>query len=345
MEHLNVAGRRIGPGEPPWIVAEIGANHNGDMGLCRALLEAAHAAGADAVKFQSWSVDSLVSRAEFARHAGGNGDSLEDQVRRFQLTPAQHREVAAWCRDLGIVWFSSCFSGEEVALLERLDVPAYKVASMDVNNLPLLRQVAATGRPVFLATGMATLGEVERAVDTLRAGGSGAIALLHCVALYPAPPERIRLRTMATWARAFDLPVGFSDHTLGVAVPLAAAALGACAIEKHFTTDRALPGWDHAVSADPEEFRALVDGARAAFAALGDEARVVAPEELEKRTAFRRRMVARRALRAGERLVAADVAFKRPGTGIGPDQLEYAVGRRLSRDVAPEDEIEWADFE
>jgi N,N'-diacetyllegionaminate synthase len=349
VERLTIARRSVGPGEPPYVIAEIGANHNGDMELCRRIVDAAREAGADAVKFQSWSKQSLVSRAEYARNTryaklDPSALTLEQAVERYQLTPGQHREIAAYCRQEGITFFSSCFSAAEVELLEELHVPAYKIASMDVNHFPLLDVVAATRKPVLLSTGMATLGEIEAALGRLRRGGAGPVALLHCVALYPCPPGEVNLRNIRTLERAFGVPVGFSDHTLGVAVPLAAVALGACAIEKHFTVDKALPGWDHAISADPAELSALVSGARAVAEALGRAERVVGPAELEKRKAFRRRAVARRDLSRGSSVRAEDLEFKRPGTGIGPDQIEAVAGRTLVRDVAAEEELEWSDL-
>jgi N-acetylneuraminate synthase len=348
MELLTIAGRAVGPGHPPYVIAELGANHNGDMDLCRWLIDAAHAAGADAVKFQSWTRRSLISSAEYARNtryaAERKSPSLVEAVERYQMTADRLREAADYCRSQGVVWFASCFSAEEVELLESLDAPAYKIASMDVNHLPLLRHVASTGKPVLLSTGMATLGEVEHALATLREGGAGPVALLHCLSVYPSPPELVNLRMMSTWAQAFGVPVGYSDHTLGTAVPLAAVALGACAIEKHFTLDRTLEGWDHAISADPAELRALVDGCRDIAAALGSPVRAVSPEELDKRRTFRRGMVAARALRVGERLAAADVDFKRPGVGIRPDELEYVIGRAIARDVEADEELAWADL-
>ena len=347
MESLKLAGRTIGPGSPPYVIAEIGANHNGDLDLCRQLIDAAQACGADAVKFQSWTKRSLISQAEYrrnTRYIGDGSPTLEQAVEQYQLTPEAHREVATYCRDRGVVFFSSCFSRDEVALLESLEVPAYKIASMDVNHLPLLEAVAGTGKPVMLSTGMATVGEVERALAVLRGHGAGPVALLHCVSVYPCPPALVNLRMIPTWQRMFGVPVGYSDHTLGAAVPVAAVAVGACIIEKHFTLDHALPGWDHGISADPSEFRQVVEGAKAAFEALGDEVRRVAPEEIEKRKVFRRRMVAVRELRRGDLVGPDDVDFKRPGTGIQPDELAYVVGRALTRDIAAEEELEWRDL-
>ena len=308
MVQLSIAGRPIGPEHPPYLIAEIGANHNGSVELCRELIHAAVEAGADAVKFQSWTVQSLIGEAEYARNTRYIGDGtpgLREAVEQYQTGEAMLRDIAATCAKAGITWFASAFADDEVALLEELGVPGYKVASMDVTHLPLLASIAATGKPVLLSTGMATLGEVEAAVEALRAGGSGPVALLHCVSVYPCPPELTHLRTLATWREAFGLPVGYSDHTLGVGVPVAAVALGACIVEKHFTTDKALPGWDHGISADPAEFRALAEAAHAAHAALGSGVRRVGEDELAKRRVFRRRMVAARPLKAGSRIAAA----------------------------------------
>lgn len=348
MEKLNIAGRVIGEGEPPYIVAEIGANHNGDMELCRRLIDAAKDCGVDAVKFQSWSRASLISKAEYERntkYGNGNGQpTLEESVRKYQLTPDQHQEVAAYCQKLKLVFFSSVFSRKEVDLLESLAVPAYKVASMDINHLPLLQYLAETRKPLIVSTGLATLGEIERALAVLQRNGSGPVALLHCVSIYPSPPEMVNLENISTLRRAFNVQVGYSDHSLGTAIPLAAVALGATIVEKHFTLDKTLPGWDHAISADPAEMQYLVKEARHVQQALGSAVRTINEAQLEKRKAFRRRLVVTRELKKGERLTEKDVEFKRPGTGISPDELRYALGRVLNRDVESEEELSWADF-
>lgn len=348
MEKLNIGTRTVGAGEPPFIVAEIGSNHNGDMELCRKLIDAAKECGADAVKFQSWTKRSLISKAEYERNtrysAGVNGTTLEQEVERYQLTPEHHREIADYCGDAGICFFSSCFSYEEVDLLESLNVPAYKIASMDVNHLPLLEYVGRTKKPVILSTGLATLGEIERALAALRTGGATAIALLHCLSIYPSPPQIVHLRNMAMLQEAFDVPVGYSDHTLGTSIPLAAVALGACMIEKHFTVDKHLEGWDHAISADPAELKHLASEARSVFDALGQRTRFLTQEQLEKRKAFRRRIVVNQDLKAGQKISRCDIDFKRPGTGINPEELPYVVGRVLARDIEREAELEWSDL-
>ena len=348
MVSCTLNGRSIGSGEPPFVIAEIGANHNGSLDLARRLIDSAQACGVDAVKFQSWSKASLISKAEYARNTRYSGDGrlggLEQEVERYQLTPAQHFEIARHCHDIEMMFLSSVFSPCEVELLDNLGAPAFKIASMDVTHLPLLACVARRHKPVILSTGMATLGEIERAVTVLQAEGASAIVLLHCVSSYPTRPADANLRNLELLMRTFDLPVGFSDHTLGTAVPLAAVALGACMIEKHFTLDTGMDGWDHAISADPREMRALVGGALEVFAALGSPLRTLSGQELEKRKAFRRRLVAAHALARGSQLRAEDVDYKRPGTGIGPEELGYAVGRTLTRDLAADDEIEWADL-
>ncbi len=349
MEKLSIGTRLVGPGELPYIIAEIGANHNGDMDLCKKHIDAAKESGADAVKFQSWSSSSLISKAEYARNTkystGGKPlPSLKEAVEQYQLSAEQHRDIAAYCRKQKVTFFSSCFSKAEVDMLESLQVPAYKIASMDVNYPTLLEYVAHTRKPVILSTGLATLGEVEAALNVLQRAGSGPVALLHCVSIYPSPPEIVHLQNIVTLQRAFNVPVGYSDHALGTSVALASVALGACIIEKHFTVDRNLEGWDHAISSDPDEMRSLVNESKNVFHALGSPVRIINESQMEKRKAFRRRLVVTRAKKKGEALTTADVDFKRPGTGIRPDELSYVVGRTLRRDVAAEDEIEWTDL-
>jgi len=345
METLEIAGRKIGPGEPPYIIAEIGANHNGDIGLCEELIDAARQSGADAVKFQSWSHRSLISKAEYERNArlcSRDQMTLQQAVERYQLTPDMHFRVAEYCRKVNMTMFSSCFSREEVDLLESIDVPAYKIASMDVNYLSLLEYVAALGKPVILSTGLASLGEIERAVNLIRA--SAPVALLHCVSIYPSPAEIVHLNNMRTLRNAFDVQVGYSDHTLGISVPLASIALGATIIEKHFTLDKNLEGWDHAVSADPAEMSQLVREGRQVVLSLGSYSRSLSESQLEKRKVFRRCIVVRRQLRAGQPIGAEDIDYKRPGTGIHPDEVPYVLGRMVKHDLCPDHELSWRDL-
>src|ERR1700741_470355 len=252
MRGMRFGEVEVGEGKPPYIIAEVGSNHNGDMELCRELIEAAANAGAHAVKFQSLANSSLVSEEEYARNTEYSDKkkhfgSLREMGTAYQLTVGTHHIPRPHLRDGGIAFCSTPFSIDEVDLLESLDVPFFKIASMDIVHLPLLRYVARKGRPIVISTGMATLSEIEQAVETVRAEGNEQILLLHCVSIYPPELETVHLRNMATLQQAFDVPVGFSDHTLGATIPLAAIALGACIIEKHFTLDQDMAGWDHAI--------------------------------------------------------------------------------------------------
>lgn len=349
MKTVDLGDRRVGQGHPPYIIAEIGSNHNGDMDLCLRLIDAAVEAGADAVKFQSWTDTSLASETQYAantsyadrkKHFG----TLREMIEAYQFSAAQHVQAQAHCAARGITFSSSPFSPEEADLLEELDVPFFKIASMDINYLSFLRYVARKGRPLFVSTGMATLGEIERAVDVIRAEGNEQIVLLHCISIYPPDNQDIHLRNIATLQAAFDVPVGFSDHSFGTAIPLAAVALGACVIEKHFTLDKTLAGWDHAISADPPELRAIVEQGRQVFEALGSPRRTVGEAERAKRTYFRRSLITRRAMRRGDVLTRDDLDFKRPGTGIPPDALDRAVGRTLAVDKGADEVLNWNDL-
>ena len=344
-----VGERRIGGGAPVFVVAEAGVNHNGDVALALALVDAAAEAGADAVKFQTFRTDALVSRA--APKAGyqvettGGGESQRDMLARLELTLADFARVQERCAKRGVVFFSAPFDEASADALERLAAPLFKVPSGEITNLPFLRHVAAKRRPMIVSTGMSTLAEVAEAVAAIRAAGDSPVALLHCVSAYPAPPDEMNLRAMDTLRERFGVPVGLSDHTLGLEVALAAVARGAAIVEKHLTLDKAMPGPDHRASLDPEEMAALVRGIRTVESALGDGDKRPTPSELDTRRVARKSLVAARALRAGERLTEDAVAVKRPGTGIPPAELSRAVGRRLRRDVAADEVLEWTALE
>jgi N,N'-diacetyllegionaminate synthase len=347
MQTVKLGNVEIGSGCPPYIIAEVGSNHNGDMDLCRQLIDAAAEAGANAVKFQSWTDKSLIAEEEYQRNTEYSDKkkhfgSLREMVTAYQLTSDQHMQAHSRCIEKGIAFCSTPFAPAEVDLLESLDVPFFKIASMDVVHLPLLRYVARKMRPVVISTGMCTLGEVEQAVDTVRGEGNDQIVLLHCISIYPPEYETIHLRNMETLRRAFDCPVGFSDHTLGTAIPLAAIALGACIIEKHFTLDQEMAGWDHAISANPEQMRTIVREGKNITVALGSGRRTVSDAEMEKRKKFRRSLVSREALSKGHILSESDFDAKRPGTGVAPDEVQYVVGRTLARDLAKDEVLRWS---
>lgn len=349
MKNFEINGRRIAQEENPYIIAEIGSNHNGDMSLCRKIIDAAVECGADAVKFQSWSKNSLISDAEYKRNTSyadkkKHFGSLEEMVEKYQLTPQQHREIFNYCSSRKVTFLSSAFSAQEVDMLEEIGVSAHKVASMDINNLLLLEHIARTAKPVILSTGMSTLGEIEKAVGVLRRNGAGPIALLHCISIYPPEYSTINLNNIPMLETTFSLPVGFSDHTLGTAIPLAAIALGAVMIEKHFTLDKTMEGWDHAISASPDELEVIVREGRNIVRAKGSFQRTVSEAEEKKKLAFRRRVVLAKNKNKNDPLELSDIEFKRPGNGIHPEEYNYIIGRRVNRNIEKGAELEWSDL-
>jgi len=349
MKTVKLGKMEVGPGLPPYIIAEIGSNHNGDMDLCRHLIDAATEAGAHAVKFQSWTDTTLIAKEEYERNTEYSDKkkhfgTLLEMVQAYQFTEDQHREVLAHCRKRGIAFCSTPFSEREADLLEELDVPFFKIASMDAVYLPFLKYVARKGRPMIVSTGMSTLAEIERVVETIRSEGNDQIVLLHCISIYPPEYHTINLRNIEMLEQTFGVPVGFSDHSLGTSIPLAAIALGSCIIEKHFTIDKDMPGWDHAISANPMELQTIVTEGLNIFNALGSHCRTVIPAELEKRKKFRRSLVIREALPKGHVLTEADLTAKRPGTGISPAEMDYVVGRTLLRPVNEDQVLVWSDL-
>lgn len=334
---VEIAGRPVGPGHPCFVVAEGGVNHNGDVELGRQLVEAAARAGADAVKFQTFVADRLATpaapKAGYQVETTGAAESQQAMLRRLELSSAAHHELSARCAREGILFLSSSFDEESADFLEELGVAAFKVASGELTNLPLLAHIARKRRPMILSTGMASMDEVATAVRIVHNAGGSDLVLLHCVSAYPANPQHANLRAMRTMADAFDVPVGYSDHTLGADVALAAVALGACVLEKHFTLDRRLPGPDHRMSLDPAELAALVRSVRTIEAALGHGRKEPAPGEAEVAAVVRRSLVAARDLAAGTLLTEDVISIRRPGTGLAPALRSRLAGRRLKIDV------------
>ncbi len=341
MKPFSIAGRSIGRDDAPYLIAEAGVNHNGDPALALQLVDAAADAGADAVKFQTFRATSLATasapQAAYQQERAAASSQVE-MLRRLELPADALRAAFARAADRGIAAFSTPFDLGSAALLMELGVPALKVGSGDLTNLLLLRAVAAAGNPVILSTGMATIDEVDAAVAAIRAGGDPPLALLHCLSAYPAPPPETNLRAIRALRARYGVEVGFSDHTTGMAAPIAAVALGAVIIEKHLTLDRDLPGPDHAASMEPHELAALAAALNEAHAALGDGQKRPQPSEEDARRVARRSLVAARDLAAGTVLTAADLDAKRPADGISPLLLDAVIGRRLVRDL-PEDGI------
>jgi len=337
MTPISVAGRIIGPGQPCFIIAEAGVNHNGDLDLARQLIRVAAEAGADAVKFQTFRADALVTadapKADYQTRLTDSGESQYDMLRRLELSADAHRELMAYCRDHNVLFMSTPFDESGADFLAELGVTVFKIPSGEIINLPFLSHVARLGKPMIVSTGMSRLGEVETAVETIRQAGNAAMVLLHCVSNYPADPADTNLRAMHTLATAFGLPVGYSDHTLGIEVALAAVALGACVIEKHFTLDRTMPGPDHQASLEPSELAAMIRGIRTVEAALGSGYKVPAASEQNTAQVARRSLVAAQDIPAGTVLTESMIAIKRPGTGLPPAMRPYLVGRRARADI------------
>jgi N,N'-diacetyllegionaminate synthase len=344
MSKIKIGERIIGDGEPVLVIAEAGVNHNGQLERALELVSVARAAGADAVKFQLYRPEEQVSRAArtalYQREQTG-ADSMLEMARSYELPWESHRAIAARCREAGIAYMSSCFDREAVDFLVQLGGESVKVGSGELTNYPLLAHISATGLPILLSTGMSTLEDVAGAVEHIRASGESPLALFQCVSNYPADPATVNLRAMETMRRAFNLPVGFSDHTPGSAVAAAAVALGACMVEKHFTLDKTLPGPDHAMSLDPSELQDYVKAMRTAESALGDGIKRPVQTELETLVAARRSIVSARRIHAGENLDESNVTLKRPATGIDPRLWQTVRGRKAATDIPCDVPITW----
>jgi pseudaminic acid synthase len=344
LQGVTIAGRRVGRDTPPYIVAELSANHGGSLSHAMKVMEAAKAAGADAIKLQTYTADTITidhDGPDFCIHGG-----LWDGRRLYELyeeahTPWEwHAALFDKGRELGIPVFSTPFDETAVEFLQGFKPPAFKIASFEMIDHPLVHRVATTGKPVIISTGMANPGEISESVETFRNAGGRELVLLHCVSGYPTPVEQSNLRRIPGLAAEFGCPIGLSDHTLGVEVAIAAVALGACLIEKHFTLRRADGGPDAAFSLEPDELAALVRGTKAAFAALGtgDAERA----EVEKaNTVFRRSLYVVRDMAAGEPFTAANVRIIRPGFGLPPKHLAEILGRPARRPLARGTALSW----
>ena len=346
---VRIGSRQVGGGAPAFVIAEAGVNHNGSLELARQLVDVAAEAGADAIKFQLFRAEAVVGpgspKARYQLEGDDRASQLE-MLKALELRPEWLPELRDRADRYGLEFLCTPFDEESLDLLVRVGVPAVKVGSGELTNLPFLERVGATGLPVILSTGMATLAEVRDAVDALEGAGRGrrvGLVLLHCVSSYPAEPRDCNLRAMATLVEAFGVPVGFSDHTQGWEIAVAAVALGASVLEKHLTLDRSLPGPDHRASLEPAEFRAMVWALRSVESALGDGVKRPMPSEADVARVTRRSVVAARPLQRGTVLTRDMLAIKRPGTGIPPAELPKLVGRVLLRDLAADEVIGWED--
>ncbi len=330
---------------PVFIIAEAGVNHNGGVNDAKRLIEAAHEAGADAVKFQTFRADELAGgdaeKSSYQERTTDKNESLWRMLKKLELSVAAHYELWEHCRKVGIPFLSTPFDNDSVALLDRMGVSLFKVSSGDITNIPLLERVAATHKPIILSTGRSTLEEVGEAVMALDRVGGAPPALLHCVSNYPAPFSDLNLRAMVTMRETFGTVVGYSDHSAGIEAPIAAVALGARIIEKHLTLNRFAPGPDHHASLEPMQFTAMVRAIRNIETALGDGEKKPAPCELEGRQRVRRGLAAREAIPRGVRLTEEMVAVLRPADGIPPKHLSGVIGRITVSSIAAGTPIKW----
>jgi len=338
VEAIEIAGRRIGPGYPCFIIAEAGVNHNGDVDLAKRLVDISREVGADAVKFQTWITEKLIlpdaAMAEYQQQNIGIEQSQSEMLKRMELSYEQYREIKAYADQQEILFFSTPDEEDSADFLDELGVLLFKIGSGEVTNLPLIRHVARMHKPIILSTGMSSLGDVEAAVRVMEETSENRLILLHCVSSYPSIPSDSNLRAMDTMSVAFGYPVGFSDHTMGYEVTLAAVARGACVIEKHLTLDRKMTGPDHRASLNPDEFAAMVRAIRTIESALGDGIKQPTLAELEVKKVVQKTIVTTKTVRVGETITLSDLTLKRSSGGLSPRYLEFIIGRKMRIDVA-----------
>lgn len=318
----------------PYIIAEIGSNHNGDMRLAKKMIEVAEEIGCDAVKFQSYTIESLFAK----------GVNIDPLVEKSVLSKKDHLLLKDHCDKTGITFCSTPFSEEAVDMLDNLDVPFFKVASPDLTYLDFLTYIARKGKPIILSTGMGIDDEIRDAIEAIYRGGNTEVILLHCVSTYPPDDRIVNLRNIQMLKDRFQVPVGFSDHTIGVSIPLGAVAMGAVVIEKHFTVDKNELGAGNKISADEDEMAQIVEGSKRIVDAQGMYDRAISLDEYKTRDVFRRSVVAKVDLKKGHFLKRSDIDFKRPGTGIQPHELDDLFGSELNKDVEKNELIMWGDL-
>lgn len=335
----------------PYVIAEIGANHNGDINLAKKMIDVAKECGADCVKFQSWTKDSLFSKKAYEDNYFLKDDyrnrtdyTLESIVDAYHIGKEEHIVLKEYCESVDIGFVSTPFSKEEVDLLvDDLNVPFIKIASMDLDNIPFLEYVAKKKKQVAISTGLCELSDVVDAVRTLKENGCPEIILLHCVSIYPPDDNQVNLNNIDMLRQTFGCKVGYSDHTLGTIAPIMSVAKGVCIIEKHFTLDKNMVGWDHKISADPAELKQICDAAHTGYQMLGSYTKVVS-ENQERRDAFKRSIVAARDIKAGEIIAKEDLDYKRPGSGIPPKYYKFLIGKVAKRDISFDEIIRMEDF-
>jgi N-acetylneuraminate synthase len=348
MNPISIGNWKIGDGEPCFIIAEAGVNHNGDLALAKRLIDAAADAGSDAVKFQTFHAENIVTskavKADYQKVTTSSEESQYKMLKKLELAESIFFDLAEYASQKQILFLSTPFDTESVDLLDDVGVPAFKIPSGEITNFPLLKKIARKNKPVILSTGMSTLGEVEAAFFYLKKEGAQSLILLHCTTCYPAPVASINLRAMESLRHAFHVPVGYSDHSEGITIPIAAAAMGACIIEKHFTLDRGFEGPDHKASLEPLELKAMVQGIRDVGLALGDGVKRPAPDEERNKEIIRKSLVAAKDIAMGETITEDMLCIKRPGTGINPVDYSRVLGTISLRAIGKDEVITLSDI-
>lgn len=328
------------------VIAEAGVNHNGSLNIAKELIAAASNAGADYIKFQTFQAEKLVSRdakqADYQKKNLGSETSQFEMLRKLELTTKDHHELIECCNRHKIAFFSTAFDMDSIDLLIKLHLPIWKIPSGEITNLPYIRKIGSLKKPVILSTGMATLGEIEAAIEVLEKSGTkrDQITVLHCTTEYPAPIDEINLKAMVTIGEAFKVKFGYSDHTEGIEIPLAATAMGASVIEKHFTLDKNMEGPDHKASLEPDELKMMIEGIRNIERALGNGIKIPSPGEIKNKVAVRKSIVAAKLIKKGEIFSNKNLTVKRPGDGLSPMLWEQLIGIEAKRDYQKDEQID-----
>lgn len=327
------------------IIAEAGVNHNGSTDIAKKLIDNAVEAGVDAIKFQTFKAENLVTKnapkATYQKNSTGDGSQL-DMLKKLELSLEQHTELIEYCKNKGILFLSTPFDFESVDLLEKFDITMYKIGSGDLTNIPLLRYIARLGKPMIVSTGMANLGEIECAVNAIKNEGNKDIMLLHCTSNYPTAYEDVHLNSMITMKNSFDLDIGYSDHTVGIEVSIAAVAMGAKVIEKHFTLDKNMEGPDHKASLNPKELKEMVASIRNIEFALGSKEKKCRDNEKNTKLVARKSIVAALNIKKGDVITKDNITFKRPETGLSPMYTDELIGKIATEDIMLDEQINFS---
>lgn len=344
---MKIERKKIGPGYPCFIIAEAGVNHNGDISLAKRLIDAASDAGADAVKFQIFKAENVVTadaeKADYQKRSESPSATQYEMLKKLELAPTEFRILSEYAKKRGLVFLVTPFDAESVDFLDEIGISAFKIPSGEINNISFLKYIAKKHKPIILSTGMSTLGEVEHAVRAIEEEGNADIILLHCVTNYPADAEDVNLRAIDTLYHAFGFPAGYSDHTLGIVIPIAAVSRGACILEKHFTLNKNLPGPDHKASLEPVELKRMIAGIREVETAMGTGIKAPTRSEIENIKTIRRSVVAAKDIPKNTIISSGHVTTKRPGTGISPDLISTIIGTRTKRNIKKDEMLTWDD--